>query len=93
MPFHAPPSNRNPQLYYLSIKTIQSEHTVRCRTIALELDEAILTAQRHYGPIHLLASGTRDLSLGPEQLGAGRFLPSRYDDNLSKEYRQQLLAR
>lgn len=75
----------DPRLFYLTIERIKDRSTHRCRLIATSLDEALRTARANYGPIKLLASGTRDLALGHSCLGSGLFIASRYDSLLQPQ--------
>lgn len=74
-----------PILYYLTVQQLRDGTQQRCKLLANSLDEALRTARTTYGPIRLLASGTRDLALGNLCFGTGRFIPTRHDRNLKPE--------
>lgn len=74
-----------PILYYLTLQQLRNGSQQRCKLLACSLDEALRTARTTYGPIRLLASGTRDLALGSLCLGGGRFIPTRHDRYLEPE--------
>lgn len=67
------------RIFYLCLKRIKDSTYHRCKLLAADLDEALRTARMNYGPVQIVAIGTRDLALGTLCFGAGRFIPTRYD--------------
>lgn len=67
------------QLFYLQILNLATKKEHRCKTLALNLDEAMRRARYRYGAIRLLSCGTRDVRVGCDCLGTGVYLPSPHD--------------
>lgn len=79
------------QLYYLNLLKRSMPAATRVKTVAPDLDSALSTARRYLGAITLVSCGTRDLGLGVECLGGGRYLPSQFDRMLPPHMQRALL--
>lgn len=73
-----------PRLHYLYVLVRIAKQRVMCRTLACDLDEAVIRAAVKYGPITVLSSGTCALPAGDDPIyGRGVFLSSKHDRMLT----------
>ena len=77
------PKTKEPQLpriYYLDVCTQYDKERIVCRTLAHDLDEAIMRAIVRYGPVTVLSSGTCAIPVTDDPVyGQGEFLTGKYD--------------
>jgi hypothetical protein len=69
-----------PRIFYLDVITQHQRKQVLCRTLAHDLDEAIMRAIVKYGPLTVHSSGTCAIPATDDPVyGRGEFLFGKYD--------------